>query len=489
MKFQPRGFQVPSIEHAVNFLANAKAGERQLYGGPTGCGKSVIILGVHQRVPGLFIVTPRDEIVQGFLDKLGTPDADPESLGIWTPIKLRNRLLDGRVRTPKGLILDETHHESAETWQQLDLLTGLVPTVGYTATPYRGTPKSTADFLERWGPPTWLISHDEAAAEGYIKLPDFQMLPLVDDDEVEVSGGEFTVTSLEGATVSRLDDLVNHCQRYHNGTEWDKATMFSVPSTKLCEELHRRLLAKGLPAAIVNAATPKTERWSIFAATEQRALALIQINVVSEGVDLKIRRLIDLSPTLSPVRWVQQLGRIERPTDESPEYVCTNRNLLRHAYALDGAVPLPALKAAEEAFVPTKRGAGVRVLGMEAIGRFKANTLKCADGLTGHMYTLSTLSGRIVVEYACIVHPAKAAIWARKINTTVDGVRNWGKWEACEPPKDLKGFSSVPPKALSDKQMAWWNRSAQTRGLDPSQELTRKNFQALPVLMDLGERL
>lgn len=489
MKFTPRGFQVPSIAHAVNFFRTAKPGDRQLYASPTGSGKSVVQLEVHRQVPDLFIITPRDEIVQGMLDKLGTPDVDPESIGIWTPVKLRNRLLDGRIKPPRGIILDETHHESAETWQQLDLLTGLVPAVGYTATPYRGTPKATAEFLRRWGEPEWLITHQEAINEGYIKLPEFIMLPLVDDDVVEVSGGEFNVSSLEGATMDRLDAIVEHCRRFYKNGQWDMATMFAMPSSRLCRELQTRLAAAGLPAAIVTAETQRAERWSIFEAVESRIIALIQINVVSEGVDLKIRRLVDLAPTLSPVKWVQQLGRIERPTDESPEYICTNRNLLRHAYALDGVVPLPALKEAEASFVPTKRGAGVRVLGMEAIGRFKEVPIKCTDGLTAHMYSLSTVRGQVVVEYACICHPGKQAIWAVKINTTQDGKRVWGKWTPCDPPEDLKGFSSVPPKDITEKQRIWWNRSADYRGLDVKQEVTRKNFQALPVLSDLGRRL
>ncbi len=60
----------------------------------------------------------------------------------------------------------------------------------------------------------------------------------------------------------------------------------------------------------------------------------------------------------------------------------------------------------------------------------------------------------------------------------------YGKWQRCDPPEDVKGFASLPPKTLSDKQRAWWKQCAAGRGLDPNAEVTRKVFPALPVLLD-----
>lgn len=490
MRHQLRPFQCAATEDAVEFLVGAQRRERRLYSAPTGVGKSVIELAVHGALPGTAIVTPRDEIVEGMLEKLGMSGADPDALNIWTPVRLRNRLMSGAVKRPERFIIDESHHETAETWQQLDLLTGEVPAVGYTATPYRGSPKGTRQLLERWGEPVPIITFQEAADLGYVSVPTFRMLPLVDDDIVEVgSNGEFAVESLEAATVDRLADLADHCKQYHDGTLWDRPTMFSLPSTKLCGELQRALAMRGLPAAIVNAATPKSERWEVFNATLARVVGLIQINVVSEGVDLRIERLIDAAPTMSPVKWVQQLGRCTRPMEMAPEYICTNRNILRHSYALEGMVPISAYAEAEGAFPPTQRG-HARVLGMEAIGRFKPVALKLTTGITAYMYSLSSVVGRAVVEYVCLMHPTQDPIWASKIRTRNEqGVVDWGNWRKCDAPVDLVGFGSVAPKAITDKQRNWWLRSAVTRGLDPTQEVSKKNFQALPVLMDIGERL
>lgn len=489
MKFQPRPFQQVGIEHAAAFLRAAEPGQRQLYAAPTGVGKSVVQIGVREHFDDLWIVTPRDEIIDGFLDKLQQRDADPLDLRISTPVKLRNRLMSGAVNFPGRYIIDESHHETANTYQELDLLAGLVPAVGYTATPYRGSPKSTKQFLDRWGKPIWLITYQEAIDEGFITMPQFSVLPLVDDDIVEVKGGEFDVTSIESATVDRLGDLADHCVQWYDG-KWDKATIFSFSSSLTCEMFKQYMDARGLPTAIVSAKTPKADRPAIFQAVEERILALIHINIVSEGVDLRIRRYVDCDPTMSPVEWVQKLGRITRPTvTEQPEYICTNRNIMRHAYVLDDIVPVSAVADTERLFGPTTRGHS-RVLGMEALGRFKPTAVQTLSGCNAYVYLLSVPVGTATIEYCCIVHPTKEPIWATKVITRKeDGSRDWGKWTACESPDVLRGFASKGAKEPSPKQQSWWERAAARVGLDPNQEVNRRTFTALPVLADLQESL
>ncbi len=144
------------------------------------------------------------------------------------------------------------------------------------------------------------------------------------------------MTSLEGHTVDRLGDLVNQSKRWHNGEAWDQPTLYALPSTRLAQACADRLSDAGMPAVTVTA--DRQDRLALFKACEARLIALVHVNVINEGVDLKLRRLVDLKPTLSPVNWLQQLGRIMRPWDKTPEYWCTNRNVARHAYVLEGSV-------------------------------------------------------------------------------------------------------------------------------------------------------
>ena len=119
---------------------------------------------------------------------------------------------------------------------------------------------------------------------------------------------------------------------------------------------------------LVVGGTPGEQRRAAFAATAARRAALVQVSVVSEGVDLPgLRRLVDCRPTLSPVYWLQCLGRIRRPVpsgEPPPEYICTNRNLSRHCYLLEGMLPLAAVREAQGAFETPSRRMGIRVVGL-----------------------------------------------------------------------------------------------------------------------------
>lgn len=490
LNFQLYPCQAAAVEHAVSWLNTASSGDRKGYRGPTGIGKSVIELMVQKRVDPATtaIVTPRVEIVAGMLEKLGVPDADPERYNIWTPIKLRNRIMSGVKLPPTKMIYDELHHHEAESWQELDLLTGCAPSVGYTATYFRGTPKSTMSFREHWGEPVTIITWPEAIGMKYIRMPRFEVLPLVDDDMIEIVNGEFQITSLEGVVTDRLGDMVEQSRKWHNGGTWDMPTLYALPSTRLAEDLAERLSKAGMPAVTVTAA--RKDRGTLFKACEAGLIALVHVDVISEGVDLKVRRLVDLKPTLSPVKWLQQLGRIMRPWDGIPEYWCTNRNVIRHAYVLEGVVPSKVVGDQAKVFPISERG-HLRVLGLEAIGRFKPTSVQLLSGAKMHVYSLFTVVGSAVIEWACLVPPTGAPIWASKSSQTDRAISgDWGKWvQHTETPADLVGFQSKPNGKITDKQKAWWARSARHVGIDPTVEVDSKAFQALPILMDIGQRV
>jgi hypothetical protein len=414
--------------------------------------------------------------------------ADTE--GIVTPIKLRNSLASCvRRRRPKWLVLDECHHHNAQTYAEIDAMLGGAPTVGYTATPYRGAPRGTAEFLERWGDVYWILTERQAVQRGVVAVPVCQVLPLVDDDEIAVVNGDIQVTRTGEAIMSRLDAIVDFCRPLvHDGT-WDRPTLFAFPTVDSAAGAVSRLNATGLPAAMVVAGTSPEQRQAAFTATVARQSALVQRNVVSEGVDLpELRRLIDCRPTLSPVFWLQCLGRIRRPVspgEPPPEYFCTNRNLARHCYLLEGILPLDTVREAQEAFPTPSRRHGIRVIGLENLGRFRATALPLAGGMTGIMYAFSALEGNQVVEIAVLVHPAKAnpLVATRRNACKDDGTRAYGRWRRLpELPQINDGFASLPASEISPKQRAWWRREAAMRGLDPQASVRISAQITLPIL-------
>lgn len=494
-----RDYQQDAVDTGVAAVLD---GERAVcFASPTGTGKSVCILAtqaeLRNRGIDAWVVTPRVEIVRGMLQKLGHDDAGASAgklvkaardLAITTPVRLVNMLRRGDLASlPRVLIIDEVHHSTAATYEEMRLALGRCQLIGYTATPYRGTPRSTQEFIALWGEPCWIIDIPTAINRGFMSCPEFRVVPLLDDDEISVTNGEFVVRSVESDTMTRLDaiaDLVT-------SNSGDVPTMVSVPSTDTVRAMCDALLARNVACVNVTQKTSDAERQRAFNDCINANAVLVQINVVSEGVDLPIRRLIDASPTMSPVRWMQQIGRITRPGGQS-YYICTNRNVERHGYLWAGAVPPRALKDAVSAFgKQSMRSVGVRVVGLERIGKFRPVELPLADGMTGAMYGFQSVeeNGR-VNEYVVILHPlTQQPFTAHRVRGNAE--QGYGTWQQIPalPDIDRATARSMGNGRLSDKQAAWWRKSAAYYGLDGNADVNAKAFQALPVLSNCGVRL
>ena len=486
LPFEPHNWQVAVFKDAYAFLTQSPRGSRRFYVGPTGIGKSYPQAMLLAALPRSILVSPSEDIIDGLVRK----GVDPNR--VWTPIKLRNRLSSGDVEAPEQLIFDEGHHHNANSWQHLDLLSGLPPAIAFSATYFRGSPKSTRQLREEWGEPVIIMTYPEAAKRGYIQIPQLSIVPLVDDDVIEIGGdGEFEITRLEAETRTRMTDLAHLVRQFYDGNTFDKATFVSLPTRSICAEFNALCAQLGVPMFTINAGTPREERKQIFEGCVGRVLAFNHINIVSEGIDYPFARLIDAQPIISSVKWLQQVGRDMRITADHPEYICTNRNLLRHAYLLEGCFPPSKIIEAQAAFNGPSARSDTRVLGLESIGRFKPTYVKLLNGLRCTMYNISTIRENRIVKMACIVHPLiHDPIWAECAHTrNDDGTKDWGTWGPAEPPMDLQGFHSVGPKRITTKMNDWYKREAKRWGLDPDAVITNKNFAALPILKGLGLRM
>lgn len=501
MKYTLHKFQLDSCQLVLNALQERDCLQdlRLCIASPTGTGKSLMQLYVQSKLSDCWIITPKYEIMLGMLDKLGhkttVSKQKLEALAfkhrICTPIKFRNLLMKGTAIRCKSVLFDEGHHHNAETYTDLDALLQ-VPSVAYTASPYRGSPKSTKVFRDLWGPPLWAITYPEAAEQGYINIPKCVTLPLVDDDIISIVNGEFQLESVTSMYKNRLEDITRLIVL-------DKPTMVSLPGIDMINAMEAYCTKHGIPSNVVTADTDVYMRQEAFRRCIACHSVLLQINVVSEGVDLPIRRLIDCSPTMSPVKWIQQFGRITRPSTDIAEYICTNRNMQRHAYLLEGCLPLEVVVQSQIVFPPPQRQ-GVRVMGLECIGKFQPIELPLASGIQGSIYCVASAdpnNSSNIINYAAIVHPAVLEpIWAvqikvkKEFNTELNRWNiEYGDWERCEQPPDLQGFKSLPSSPITEKMKAWWKRSAKFYGLDSNADVTRKNFQSLPLLKDLKLRL
>lgn len=493
-----RDYQQRGIADALEYTAETLGrGGRRMYIAPTGSGKGTLILELLRRLRAAgavaYLAVPSLEIIQGMMERLGLPFT-PSTLaerarevGIVSSTALINRLASGEWEAPDVLIGDEAHglaeNATAETFA------AMCPSavwLGFTATPYRTTAKGTRALREVWGEPVSLLDIPGALSRGFIMPADFIIAPLVDDDGVPIQGGELrasAVTEAYGSELARATDLV--ASRWLDG----RRVVVACGSSALARMLAEALDASGVPNALILQDTTRTAREAAYKACagDSRAV-LVQVRVLSQGFDLpSLDCLIDLQPTLSPNLWMQTVGRVLRPCADkpAPEVVCTNRNLERWAFLLEGLIPSEAIAESQAGFGgPTRRDGLSRTLGFEGLGRFKRFDVPLASGAVMTCYSLfARVDGGRYREMFVAACPDGRVLCASRMT----GHRRYEKWAPCPPPEALEGYSTSQRRSnLSDKQRAWWERSARSRGLDPAaaETLSARLFAALPVAMD-----
>lgn len=507
----PHDFQQVAIDDIPERLEAVAPGGRLLYTSPTGTGKSVVATRVKERLPESCLITPRLEIVAGMLEKegvSGVADFSEDRLveaalarRITTPIRMRNMLAEGRFPwRPSTVIVDEGHHSIADSYIELEAYLPSAKWVDLTATPYRGTAKSTAEFLARYNDEYQIIIDIETAAErGFLSIPELTFWPLVDDDTVEIENGEFKARQLGNRCIDRVDDLVDKMKAtlLDASGRWKRSTLVSVPTTAAAKLVTERLDEAGCPADYILQDTPRQVRTRLFRKSIDCEICLVQISVVSEGVDLPFRVLVDFRPLMSPVAWMQQTGRITRPVrpgEDPPQYICTNRNAERHAYLFEGMIPPSRITAAQAMFGQPSKRAGMRVVGLEGLSRFKSVEVPFASGEMGVMYQLHAFDGFAKTEYAVICHPRYVEpLYASRTSARKESdpsqpeliEYNWGTWSRIEELPDFTGFASAKQGRVSDKQKSWWERSARRCGLNPAVEPNTKNFASLPIFNEI----
>jgi hypothetical protein len=502
----PRDYQQLGHGELLKLVDEGKLddGKAVLFIGPTGTGKSVSELMWLGFDSESFLVTPRVEIILGLMNKLGyskeeldkfsTQRLADEALAfrISTPIRLRNLLATGKYKfRPQRLIIDEGHHLPAETYQLIKAYWPGISIICFTASGFRGTSNATAEFHNSFDYIYNLLTIPQAVKRGIIEIPEIEIWPLTDDDEITIQNGDFKVSTAGELNQPILADVVDRCSSFISSDKWDRPTIFAVPTTDNAIDLTQRLCdyyGDGIATTVLQD-TSRQDRNKAFKDCLECRTAIVQIDVVSEGIDYPFRRLIDLRPTMSPVKWIQQIGRITRPGGKS-QYICTNRNLERHSYLMQGMIKAGRVAEAQQVFgYPTQRS-NARVVGLEGIGKFKAAEIEAIDGTICTMYCVHSFDGFDKKEYAIILHPCvDYPLVAYKESTVIDGKMVWGKWRKLDSLPDIKGFQSTPAGSLTKPMKDFWYRASESVCINPQSNVNRKNFQALPVLLNTKSKL
>jgi hypothetical protein len=334
--------------------------------------------------------------------------------------------------------------------------------------------------------------------------------------------------------------------RYSEGF-YDRPVTVVLGSVGAVGLVAEAMAARSLPAVSVTATT--RGRGRLFSDTVARRAVLLQVRAVGEGVDLPLRVMYDLSPTMSPVLWMQRVGRIMRPTgrlrcpscngtgrretwDEDPDgnrykeehwcdacngggftaaepppvYFSCCHNLMRHGYLFEGLIPRAAFTESRTAWgddwEPSRRSM-TRALGNTGFGRFHPVEVRLKGGGAAFLYALRAADG--LRSYAALLLPHLAkplyfgredALTGRELEwTTPSGhavkypEKKVGRWTPLAELPDLEGCLSYPNDAMFPWKKQKWEREADARGLDAAAEVTRKTYTLLEILRDTNKRI
>lgn len=519
-----RDYQRDAVYKVFDFFSKRKSG-KLLLASPTGTGKSFIQLSIIEKIreqkpdAEIHVITSKINIIRGYLKMLLYAVATMSIAAmrrkaathkIFTYTSYRNKLIKGQIESPDVLLIDEAHHFKLGNILTDQILwdASTMKIVGFTATPYRATPKATYEFRREWDEIYIVITEREALLRGVWRFPDMHTVGLMNDDLLTMRNGEFVIRTMKdvykcaGETFSEtIYNLIKHVQKEMLEVCGRLLPIIiDTPGTDVCIELTEYLNAKGVPCNTITHKTKDKERAKCLNELEAGTHVLTQVNIITEGFDLPdLCVAIDAKPKASPVAFMQFFGRLTRPSDiPFKRYYCLCRNIERHAYLFDGIIPAYVVTEAQQAFQQVSQRNSQRVFGSEKIGRLKALPFVLKDGTTASFYLVNSTDhthGK-KTSYAILLLPHKKdpiVCQREDIKQNIDPEKPWkfGKWRKSELPEDFTGYGTAPNrrKTLTEKQDKFWKSAAGRYGLDDSIQVDGRQFQILPILKDSGVKV
>lgn len=309
---------------------------------PTGSGKSVVIAELVRLLfdtwpedhPRTLVIVPSKELAEQNAEKLAhflpshlsigyysaslgrkIPNADVIVATIGSIYKDAHLL--GNI---KCVVVDECHlisPDSAGTGRYRQFLTSLAKyctfrVVGFTATPFRGN----GVFLTCGEDPLFTgiaatVSVQELLDDGFLAplvRPIDVLETHIDMDGVSVTGGDYNMLEMS----RRVDGvLVSAAKEAALVAKDRKKWIAFLPTVVNALHFVDLLNAEGIHAVLVCGETPKAERTALIADFRAgRVRCLVTVLALAIGFDVPdVDCIIWLRPTISPVLFVQGLGR------------------------------------------------------------------------------------------------------------------------------------------------------------------------------------
>lgn len=215
------------------------------------------------------------------------------------------------------VIIDEAHHALAATYKKLWKIYPNAKFLGVTATPWRMNHQSFTDLFD-----TIILSMPikDFIKQGYLST--YKYYSLRDESAIKKRIGEIEIDRFgeykEASMEEKMDigsiraQLLNSYLTFAKGK---KGIIYAINinhAKHICQEYQEA----GFNAVCIDSKTPATERKNFVEKFKNKQIDIIvNVDVFSEGFDCPDIEFIQLArPTLSLVKYLQQVGRGLRPT-------------------------------------------------------------------------------------------------------------------------------------------------------------------------------
>lgn len=303
----------------------------------TGSGKTVVF--AHMAAEHLdrersrvLVLAHRDELVDQAIDKIRSTAphlrvgkvkaSDDEVTADVVVASVQTVSRSGRLDRLTGsqaafrgfglIVTDECHHAAAASYRRVYDAFPDARHAGFTATLARGDGVGLGSV---WDEVVYSRPLLRMIAEGYLTDVRGITLDLGDLDlgAVKRSGQDFAVGSLgQALETANGPELIAAAVATHAR---DRHCVVFTPTVSVARAVVDRLSARGLPAAVVSADTPRDERASVYHRSRTGELhSIVNCQVLTEGFDAPwVDCVVVARPTRSAPLFVQMVGRGLRP--------------------------------------------------------------------------------------------------------------------------------------------------------------------------------
>lgn len=217
-----------------------------------------------------------------------------------------NRIKRDDIETPSLIITDESHHALANSYRKIYDYFKDVPKIGFTATPVRLNGSGLGDVNDKIieGPKVqWLIENKRLAPFKYYAPND------LDRSKLKMNSiREFSNASISNAMERKIyGNAVKHYEKLADGEQAIAYCHNIESSIRTAEEFN----SHGIPAAHIDAKTPKAERDAIIDRFRRGEIKVLSnVEIIGEGFDVPdCSTVILLRPTKSLSLYIQMAMR------------------------------------------------------------------------------------------------------------------------------------------------------------------------------------